>query len=335
VILWPDTFNNYFHPEVAKAAVEVLEAANFQVLVPEPSLCCGRPLYDFGMVATAKRLLKDILNTLRPWIADGVPIVGLEPSCLAVFRDELVNLFPADEDAERLAQQTFLLSEFLNRNAADRPLPPLHRKALVHGHCHHKAIMKMTDEEEVLNKLGLEAQVLDSGCCGMAGSFGFEKEHYDVSQAVGELVLLPAVRQASTDTLIIADGFSCIEQVRQATNRRPLHLAQVIQMALHEGPAGPSGPFPESRYPMAQPKEDSFSATALLLGAGAAVLAGFWLGRQTKRRRAHARETAERNAREDLRPHLRHGRPGYEELARLCPQPPAGGQSLHGDRRLP
>src|SRR5262249_34944017 len=179
-----------FHPEIAKAGVEVLEAAGFQVVVPAASLCCGRPLYDSGMLDTAGRLLRQILDALRPQIRAGVPVVGLEPSCLAVFRDELVNLFPHDEDAKRLRQQAFLLSEFLEQKAPDFRPPPLRRRAVVHGHCHHKAIMGMTAEEDVLKKLGLDVEVLDSGCCGMAGSFGFEREHYPVSVAVGELVLL-------------------------------------------------------------------------------------------------------------------------------------------------
>jgi len=285
VILWPDTFNNYLHPETAKAAVEVLEAAGYQVEVPEQSLCCGRPLYDHGMLTTAKWLLRQILETLGPQIAEGVPIVGLEPSCVAVFRDELLNFFPNDENAGRLSKQTFLLSEFLATKVPDFHPPKLHRKALVHGHCHQKAIMRMKADEEVLKKLGLDFEILDSGCCGMAGAFGFEKEHYDVSIKCGERVLLPAVRSAASDTLIIANGFSCQEQIAQTTERRALHLAQVIQMAMHEGDSETAGAFPETKY-AAQAAHRSLSSMPIALGAGAVLLIGaavMWMLRKRKR----------------------------------------------------
>ncbi len=242
VILWPDTFNNHFHPETAQAAVEVLEAAGFHVVVPERNLCCGRPLYDYGMLDLAKRWLRQIIETLREEIRNGTPLVALEPSCAAVFRDELINLFPNDEDAKRLCAQTYLLSEFLEQKAPDfKPLQLARKKAIAHGHCHHKALVKMDAEESVLQKLGLDCETLDSGCCGMAGSFGFEKAHYDTSVKVGELVLLPAVRAAANDTLVIADGFSCREQISQVAKRRTLHLAEVIQMAMREGVAPVEG----------------------------------------------------------------------------------------------
>ncbi|HZQ35872.1 MAG TPA: FAD-binding and (Fe-S)-binding domain-containing protein, partial [Dehalococcoidia bacterium] len=181
VVLWPDTFNNHFHPETALAAVEVLEAAGFRVELPRRSLCCGRPLYDYGFIGLAQRLLRQILEELRPAIAAGVPIVGLEPSCVAVFRDELINLFPHDADARRLSAQSFLLSEFLEREAKELKLPRLGRTALVHGHCHQKAIMGMAAEQRLLRRLGLDLREPEVGCCGMAGAFGFERDHYDVS----------------------------------------------------------------------------------------------------------------------------------------------------------
>ncbi len=236
VILWPDTFNNHFHPTIAQAAVEVLECAGFNVQVPMRDMCCGRPLYDYGFLDTAKKWLRTVLDELREPINNGTPIVVLEPSCASVFRDELINLFPHDERARRLSKQVFLLSDFLE--SAKYEPPPLTRKALVQGHCHHKSLMKMDDEESVMKKIGLDYEVLDSGCCGMAGAFGFEKgEHYDVSVKCAERVLLPAIRNSTNDTLIIADGFSCREQIAQLTDRTPVHLAQVLQMALRAHPA--------------------------------------------------------------------------------------------------
>jgi Fe-S oxidoreductase len=232
VLLWPDTFNNYFLPDTAQAAVNVLEAAGFAVQLPRKILCCGRPLYDFGLLERAKKLLLNILQTLQPEIEAGMPVVVLEPSCASVFRDELLNFFPNDERARKLARQTFLLSEFLQTKAQHFRLPRMPRQALLHGHCHHKSVMKMTTEEAVLKAMGVDFSAPASGCCGMAGSFGFEAEKYEVSLAIGELELLPALRQASPDCLIIADGFSCREQISQCTGRSALHLAEVIQMAL-------------------------------------------------------------------------------------------------------
>ena len=239
-MLWPDTFNNHFHPHTAQAAVDVLEAAGFHVTIPRATLCCGRPLYDFGMLDRAKKLLLRTLDSLAPEIEAGVPIVVLEPSCAAVFRDELLNLFPKDSRAQRLSEQTFLLSEFLEQKAKHFQLPTLPRKAIIHGHCHHKSVMNMTDEEAVMGRMGIDFYAPAPGCCGMAGSFGFEKEKYNVSIAIGELELLPAIRKAPSDHLIIADGFSCREQISQCTNRQAVHLAEVIQIALRKNASPPA-----------------------------------------------------------------------------------------------
>lgn len=245
VVLWPDTFNNHFHPDVARAAVEVLEHAGAQVTVPQQRLCCGRPLYDFGMLNRAKRLLEKTLDVLRPYIRAGVPVVVLEPSCAAVFRDELANLLPRDPDAQRLSRQTFVLSEFLMKKLPGHRPPPLHRKAIVQAHCHHKAVLGFEEDKKLLRAVGLDFEVLDAGCCGMAGSFGYEKRHYDVSNKAGERVLLPRVRAASAETLVIADGFSCRNQIEEGTSRRGLHIAQVLQLAPRRGPAGPTPGAPE------------------------------------------------------------------------------------------
>ncbi|HEX5369525.1 MAG TPA: heterodisulfide reductase-related iron-sulfur binding cluster, partial [Dehalococcoidia bacterium] len=239
VILWPDTFNNYFHTDVAHAAASALQAAGFDVTVPPQTLCCGRPLYDYGMLSKAKRQLEQIIDALREPIRAGRPIVVLEPSCLSVFRDEMVDLFPQDEDARRLSRQALSLSEFLlSRNVE---LPKLSSEALVQGHCHQQSVLGMQADEEVYKRLGLNYDLLDAGCCGMAGSFGFEEgEKYDVSVAAGEHALLPAVRNASSNTLVLADGFSCQEQIDQLTPRHALHLAQVVDMAYRQGQRGRS-----------------------------------------------------------------------------------------------
>jgi FAD/FMN-containing dehydrogenase/Fe-S oxidoreductase len=284
VLLWPDTFNNYFHPNTAKAAVEVLEAAGFRVVVPKANLCCGRPLYDHGMLDRAQTLLLQILDELSPEIEAGVPIVGLEPSCVAVFRDELINLFPHDERAQALSRQTFLLSEFLETNAKNFPLPQLDRKALLHGHCHHKSLMKMTAEESVLRRLGVDFQSPAPGCCGMAGGFGFDEDKYDISIAIGELELLPAVRRAPPDWLIIADGFSCREQIAQGSPRHALHLAEVLHMALIEEGTPESRPYPESARTRQREAEVSDSMKRAGLGL-AALTAGTALLWQFSKRR--------------------------------------------------
>jgi Fe-S oxidoreductase len=233
VILWVDTFNNYFHPETSRAAIDVLGQAGYSVKIPRNHLCCGRPLYDFGMLDRAKNYLRKIMQSLGSEIDAGLPIVVLEPSCVSVFRDELQNLFPGEERAVRLRRQTFLLSEFLEHQTGGYQPPHISGKVLLHGHCHQKALMQMNDEEVLLRKTGCELQSLDSGCCGMAGPFGFEKDKFAVSQAVGERVLLPAVRGAGQGTLIVSDGFSCREQILQSTGRQAVHLAQAIQIGLH------------------------------------------------------------------------------------------------------
>jgi Fe-S oxidoreductase len=260
----------------------VLESAGFQVMVPMHDLCCGRPLYDYGMLDMAGLFWRRMLDVLRPQIQAGVHVVGVEPSCVAAFRDELPNLLPHDKDAKRLSQQTLTLSEFLSRHAPDGWQPPkLERRALVHRHCHHQAVMGFDADREMVERMGLDFEVLDSGCCGMAGSFGFEHDHYDISAAIGERRLLPAAREAPKDTLLIADGFSCKTQVEDLTDRRPLHLAQVMRMARDHGPLGPSGSYPESGYPDVDPADAKRGAVALAgAGAGVAAAAALWRRRR-------------------------------------------------------
>jgi Fe-S oxidoreductase len=268
VILWADTFNNYFTPKTAQAAVETLEAAGYHVVVPQPTLCCGRPLYDYGFVDKAKRMLGEIMTALRDDIEAGTPIVGLEPSCVAVFRDELHNLMPNDQDAKRLAQQTYLLSEFLAKRGWF-PSVKLPRKVLLHGHCHQKALLGFDKETELLEKFVADVEVLDSGCCGMAGAFGYERAHYDISQQAGQRVLLPAVDKLPQDALVVTNGFSCREQVQQATPRTPLHVAELCKMALDEAGAPTHDALAERRY--VTPKQPQ--SPLLLLVALASVIA--------------------------------------------------------------
>jgi Fe-S oxidoreductase len=280
VLLFADTFNNYFHPQVSRAAVEVLEDAGFQVLVPKENLCCGRPLYDYGMLDTAEHWIQQILGSLRDEIRSGIPMVVLEPSCCAVFRDELTGLFPHDQDADRLHRQTYLLSEFLEKYAPEYPPNVLNRKALVHMHCHHRAIMTLDAENKMLKRLGLDVETPESGCCGMAGAFGFEKgEHYDVSIKCGERNLLPAVRKADSDKLLIASGFSCHEQIVQQTDRQPLHIAEILHLAMTEGVPRPQEPEKQQESknqkepPDAEHQHQLKTGERIVTGA-AAVLAG-------------------------------------------------------------
>jgi Fe-S oxidoreductase len=237
VLVWPDTFTNFFEPAVGRAAVEVLEATGHEVVLPARMLCCGRPLYDYGMLDLARRQLRQLLGALHDELASGTPVVTLEPSCGAVFRDELVSMLPHDDDAKRLARQTCSLAELLAEAVPGwTPDGVRGRRALVHLHCHQKATSDTSCDLAVLERLGLETEVLDSGCCGVAGSFGYEPgEPYEISVKAGERVLLPAVRAAADDTLLVTDGFSCRSQIAHGSGRGSLHLAQVARMAMEDG----------------------------------------------------------------------------------------------------
>ncbi len=228
VILWADTFNNHFRTETAIAATKVLEAAGFAVKVYKQSMCCGRPLYDWGMLKQARKQLEEILSIVGPDVSKGIPIVVLEPSCASVFRDELRNLMPEREDAKRLSEHIYLLSEFLEKFAPDFTSNSLSGSAIVQFHCHHSSILGKDAEEVVLRKSGINAEILDAGCCGMAGAFGFEKEHYDVSMKIAEHKLLPKLRQSSPNCIVLADGFSCREQIEQLQCVKTLHLAEIL-----------------------------------------------------------------------------------------------------------
>ena len=235
VILWPDTFNNYLDSPNLEATVQVLEDAGYHVTIPSRPLCCGRQLYDSGMLKLAKKLWQQVLDTLRDDIRDGVPVIGLEPSCVAAFRDELIDLLPHDEDAQRLAKQTYLLSEFLERQRYQPPQIDAFNgtTALVQMHCHHMAVLGTDAERALLNRLGLDVEVLDGGCCGVAGAYGFKAgEKYEISVRAAERKMMPRIRAASQDAVIVADGFSCTEQIRHLSDREPKHLVELLQQAV-------------------------------------------------------------------------------------------------------
>lgn len=274
VILWPDTFNNYFHTDVGVAAVEALEAAGWHVVLPTTHLCCGRPLYDYGFLNVAERYLRRVLDELRDDVRAGTPIVGIEPSCLAVFKDELPKLFPHDDDAKRLAGQTYHFGEFF-REREIRP-PTLRGKAVLWGHCHQKATGGMDPEKALLEEMGLEVEEATGGCCGLAGSWGYEEGHYDIAMACGEEGLFPAVRGADPATLIVANGFSCKTQLEHGKiGRRGLHLAQVMKLA-REGSAA-AGSTPEERLspsrPPAGPARKALRVAAVVTGLATAAAA--------------------------------------------------------------
>jgi FAD/FMN-containing dehydrogenase/Fe-S oxidoreductase len=230
VILWIDTFNDHFTPEIAQAAADVLKQLGWHVVLPKNRLCCGRPLYDFGLLERARELLTHILDDLADDIAAGVPLVGLEPGCLSVFKDELLKQLPDHALAKKLSAQTFLFSDFVARQPFD--WPTLAADVIVHGHCHQKALFGMQGDTALLNKLGVKWKLLDTGCCGMAGSFGFNTEHHALSTKIGEDTLFPAVRAAGAETIVLTNGFSCREQIEQGTGRHAMHIAQLAQRAL-------------------------------------------------------------------------------------------------------
>ena len=228
VLLWADTFNNYFRSETACSAHKVLVDAGFRVHTLDQQVCCGRPLYDFGLLDSARKYLLRTLSIMEPYLAAQMPVVVLEPSCASVFRDELINLLPHDTRGQTLKASTFLLSEFLVRKAPHYRPPARSGTFVVQGHCHHQSLMKMTDELQLLTATGANVRLLDSGCCGMAGPFGFERDKFNISQQLAERALLPALRSADSETVLVADGFSCREQIAQNSALQGLHLAEVL-----------------------------------------------------------------------------------------------------------
>jgi Fe-S oxidoreductase len=241
VVLFADTFNRYFERENLDAAHRVLTAAGYTVHAAVPKagsrpLCCGRTFLSVGAVEEARKEMRRTLDALAPYVARGVPVVGLEPSCLFTFRDELPALMKGSE-ADALAANSLLFEEFLAREqkagSLDLPLKPLAKKALLHGHCHQKAFGAMGAVESALKMIPeLAVETVDSSCCGMAGAFGYDADKIDVSLAMGELSLLPAVRKADEGTIVVADGTSCRHQIHDGAAREAVHVARVLAMSL-------------------------------------------------------------------------------------------------------
>ncbi|MEU6621496.1 FAD-linked oxidase C-terminal domain-containing protein [Streptomyces litmocidini] len=274
VVLWPDTFTTYFHPSIAVSAVRVLEDAGFEVAVPDGPVCCGLTWISTGQLDVAERVLRRTLRVLRPYLEAGTPVIGLEPSCTAVFRSDAVELMSEDQDVKRLAGQVRTFAEQLVHHAPEGWRPPsLPRRALVQTHCHQHAVMKFDADRELMRRAGLDADVLDEGCCGLAGNFGFESDHYGLSMDVGEQGVLPAVRAASPGSLVLADGFSCRTQIEQGgTGRRALHLAEALALGL-DGNLPGRQPERLSRRPEPPSRTARWTATAGAAALTAAAVA--------------------------------------------------------------
>jgi Fe-S oxidoreductase len=242
VVLLADTFNTYFEPENLRAALRILEAGNYKVHVLDPEnyngnrLCCGRTYLSAGLVDEAKKTSAAMIAAYKPFVDKGMKIIGLEPSCLNTLKDEFLAMNPGS-DAKSLADSALMLEEFLVQEHQNGTLEvnfsPIKRKALVHGHCHQKAFGAMGAVQSALNLIpDLEVELIDSSCCGMAGSFGYEADHYDISMAMAELDLLPAIRAADDQTLIVADGTSCRHQIKDGIGKRAEHVAIILERAL-------------------------------------------------------------------------------------------------------
>jgi Fe-S oxidoreductase len=233
VVLYPDIFNDCFYPEILHAACEVLERFGYRVIIPDENPPAVRPPMDYGMLDYALKRLHEAIDLLSPYVRRGIPVVILEPSTAAVFRDELPELLPEHQDGKRLTAHTFLMSEFVLHEELQPPSLP--GKVLLQAHCHEKSVLSLhaRTAHELLAKMGLSVEEPEKGCCGMAGSFGFESGKYEVSMKIAGTNLLPAVREAGTETYIVADGFSCRTQILQGTGKRALHTAELLHLAFN------------------------------------------------------------------------------------------------------
>ncbi|WP_329231491.1 FAD-binding and (Fe-S)-binding domain-containing protein [Streptomyces canus] len=274
VLLWPDTFTNHFHPHIGQAAVTLMEHAGWRVVLPEEPLCCGLTWISTGQLATAERVLGRTVRRLAEHVRAGGLVVGLEPSCTAVFRSDAPELFPGDRDVRRLRDQTVTLAELLTEHSPgyEPPhVPERSAKALAQVHCHHHAVLDWQADRTLLHRAGVDAEQLDSGCCGLAGNFGFEPGHLEVSEACAERVLLPRLRDEPAETVVLADGFSCRTQIHELDSggHEAVHLAELLASALPGSPGSAYGVAPGAR-----PSPPSRKAKALALaGTGMAALA--------------------------------------------------------------
>jgi FAD/FMN-containing dehydrogenase/Fe-S oxidoreductase len=275
VVVFPDTFNNRLHTDVGVACVEAIEAAGWRVIMPQRHICCGRPLYDYGFLDVAHRYLENVLSQLREEIRAGTPVVGMEPSCLAVFKDELPKLLPHDDDANRLVRNSYHFSEFFNAFGIELLRLP-GKRALLWDHCHQRASGGAESDQHVLEGMGIDVEPVSGGCCGLAGAWGFEQGKYQLSMDCGEQALLPAIRQAGPDTLVVANGFSCKTQITDAesVSAKPLHVGQVMAMA--NGPAGTGSGAPPARpKPATRTRTTRTVAPVAGIGTAAAAAAGW------------------------------------------------------------
>ncbi|MGO4187403.1 FAD-binding and (Fe-S)-binding domain-containing protein [Pseudarthrobacter sp. TAF60_1] len=234
VMLWPDTFNNFNSPGVGQAAVEVLEALGYRVVLPAGQVCCGLTWHSTGQLDIAKRVITQTLNALGPALDANMPIIGLEPSCTVMLTDEITELLPDDPRAAKLASQVVTLADIVATHQGPWPFGEINIKAISQVHCHQEAKGSYDPDKAVLQKLGVDTDIIESGCCGLAGNFGFEPGHWDVSQALGERELFPKVRGKDGGTIVLADGFSCRTQVTQGTGAEASHLAEVLKLALDQ-----------------------------------------------------------------------------------------------------
>jgi Fe-S oxidoreductase len=237
VLLWPDTFTNAFHPQIGRDAVTVLESAGWDVRVPSGALCCGLTWISTGQLDIARRVLRRTIRRLAPHVRSGGLVLGLEPSCTAVFRSDMHELFPDDQDAHRLADHVVTFAELLTQHTDgwEPPVSPGGMKALAQVHCHQHAIMGWDADQELLERAGVDVEHLDSGCCGLAGNFGFTAGHGEVSRALAEQTLLPRLREAGPDVVALADGFSCRTQIHDLDSggHEGRHLAELLAGLLH------------------------------------------------------------------------------------------------------